>query len=191
MLRASKSTLSSVAQIGARSMTRASLTSVSCGALLSAARPALAAPRLGQCAQSWAQLRHYTPPASSKRVVDEPARVIDYNEMKKLVATHDANTVIVDVREPSEYEQGHIGDAVNIPFKSMPGALGLDPVEFDETLGFEKPSTDKTLVFYCLGGVRSSSAEQLASTYGYQHRMNYMGSYGDWQQQEAQHAGKA
>lgn len=75
--------------------------------------------------------------------------------------------LILDVREPDEYAQGHIPQAVNLPYKSAPGALGLEPEEFHETFGFDKPSTDKALVFYCLGGVRATAAESLAATFGY------------------------
>ncbi|WP_375143006.1 rhodanese-like domain-containing protein [Paenibacillus sp. D2_2] len=36
--------------------------------------------------------------------------------------------VIVDVREPDEFAEGHIPDAKNIPLGSIPGALNLfDP----------------------------------------------------------------
>ncbi|CAN6629514.1 thiosulfate sulfurtransferase Rdl2p, mitochondrial [Trichomonascus vanleenenianus] len=111
---------------------------------------------------------------------DAPAEEVDYNEVKKLSQSNDKNVVIIDVREPEEYAGGHIPNAVNIPFKSCPGALGLDAEEFAETFGFDKPTLDQKLVFYCLAGIRSSAAESLAATYGYQNRLNYKGSYEDW-----------
>ncbi len=88
--------------------------------------------------------------------------------------------VLVDVREPEEYKQGTIPTAVNIPFKSSPGALDLDPEIFEETFGFPKPSLEDELIFFCLAGVRSSASENLAATFGYKKRGNYLGSYGDW-----------
>lgn len=114
-----------------------------------------------------------TPPA---------AKNYDYESIKKIASNPKAypNTLVVDVREPVEYEEGHIPSAVNIPFKSSPGALGLSDDEFEAQFGFKKPDKDKELIFYCLAGVRSSAAEDLANTFGYKNRGNYVGSYEDW-----------
>lgn len=128
---------------------------------------------------------------SASRLVEAPARVIEYPGVKALSESNDPNVVIVDAREPDEYKAGHIPHAVNIPYNSMPGALGLDSAEFESTLGFPKPSVDKTLVFYCHSGIRSTNSEQLASTYGYTKRLNYKGSYEDWVQKEAKETKKA
>lgn len=127
-------------------------------------------------------LRFYS--NSAQRVVDEPARAVEYKDVKKMTTSNDPNVVLVDVREPHEFEAGHIPNAVNIPFQSMPGALGLESAEFESTLGFPKPDPSKNLVFYCQGGVRSTSSEQIASTYGYQNRSNYKGSFADWVERE-------
>lgn len=99
---------------------------------------------------------------------DEPAKKYDFEEISAVVSKPHEDVVIVDVREPDEYKEGHIPSAVNIPVKSSPGALGLEEEEFLDTFGFEKPSTEKQLVFYCLAGVRSTAAEELACTFGYQ-----------------------
>lgn len=116
----------------------------------------------------------------TRRPVDEPAKVVDFKDVNEAISKKDDNLVVVDVREPDEFSHGHIPAAVNIPFRSSPGALGLDAAEFEDAFGFQKPSTNKTLLFYCQAGVRSQGAEQLAATYGYQHRLNYSGSYQDW-----------
>lgn len=103
--------------------------------------------------------------------LDEPAPVIDFTKTKEIVTSapfDDKEYVIVDVREPGEYAAGFIPHALNIPYKSTPGALGLEPEEFQETFGFPKPDPEKNLLFYCLGGVRSTAAETLAATFGYQ-----------------------
>ncbi|TID14952.1 hypothetical protein CANINC_004623 [Pichia inconspicua] len=108
------------------------------------------------------------------------APIIDFNKMKEIVQKNDPNYIIVDVRENDEFEAGHIPHAINLPCKSSPGALGLDPEEFKLTFGFDKPSKDKTLVFYCLAGVRAAISEELAGTFDYEHRLNYSGSFKDW-----------
>lgn len=119
-------------------------------------------------------------PPVSKITTSGPAPIVDFEYVKSLATNPVPNTYLIDVREPSEYAQGYIPTALNIPYKSSPGALGLDEEEFSELFGFPKPPTDGTLVFYCLGGVRSTAAEILADTFGYQKRMNYTGSYKDW-----------
>lgn len=108
------------------------------------------------------------------------APVIEYSKMKEIVGNKDGKYVVVDVREPDEYAAGHIPNAINLPYKSSPGALGLHPDEFKLSFGFDKPSTDKTLVFYCLAGVRSTMSEELAETFGYENRLNYLGSFQNW-----------
>lgn len=122
-------------------------------------RPALSA------VSTWnfGSARRYSPITT-----DEPAQILDFSQVQELVAKKDDQVVFVDVREPSEYAEGHIPSAVNIPVKSSPGALGLEPEEFHDTFGFDKPDTEKTLVFYCVAGIRSTTAEELACTFGYQ-----------------------
>lgn len=113
-------------------------------------------------------------------IENDAAPTIDFNKMKEIALSNDPKYVIVDVREPDEFSAGHIPNAINIPCKSSPGALGLDPEEFNLTFGFDKPPADKTLVFYCLAGVRATMSEELAGTYGYKNRLNYVGSFKDW-----------
>lgn len=144
---------------------------------ISAYRPVLViAPRLGA-------RRSYLVLSSTP-----PAKQYNYDEVKAIVSHPDKHpeTVLVDVREPYEYDEGHIPGAVNIPFKTLPGALALSPEEFQEAFGFAKPLPTNELVFYCLGGVRLAAAEELASTFGYPKRGNYVGSWEDWLSQENQ-----
>lgn len=110
------------------------------------------------------------------------AKLYTYNDVKDLVERPEAhpNTVLIDVREPVEFEEGHIPGAHNVPFKSSPGALDLPAEDFEEIFGFPKPTKDQELVFYCLGGVRSAAAEELANAFGYSKRGNYVGSWEDW-----------
>lgn len=117
------------------------------------------------------------------------ADILKYEDIKKITTNPEKynDTVLIDVREPVEYQEGHIPGAINIPFKSAPGALDLSPEEFTDSFGFEKPSKDQNLIFYCLGGVRSTSAEELAKCFGYLKRGNYVGSYEDWVKQESIH----
>lgn len=108
------------------------------------------------------------------------AKPYSYKDIKELVTTPKKDSLLIDVREPAEFQEGHIPGALNVPFKSSPGAFDLSEEEFEDSFGFQKPDKDSELVFYCLGGVRSTAAEELANSFGYTRRGNYQGSYEDW-----------
>lgn len=115
---------------------------------------------------------------------DTPAKVYDYKDIKNLVTNPDPNRILVDVREPDEVAEYAIPNSINIPYKSTPGALDLSPEEFEDVFKFEKPSKDKELIFYCVAGVRSTAAAELAQIFGYDHLGNYVGSLNDWKAHE-------
>lgn len=69
---------------------------------------------------------------------------------------------LIDVREPGEVELGSIPSSVNLPLSVLPGALHLKPEEFREKYGFEMPSKDQEITFYCRSGKRSSTACDVA-----------------------------
>lgn len=55
------------------------------------------------------------------------AKLYKYEDIKKLAVAPQPDTLLIDVREPVEFNDGHIPGAINIPFKSSPGALDLSP----------------------------------------------------------------
>ncbi len=101
-------------------------------------------------------------------------------QVKAIVESPSDDTLLIDVREPAEYEAGYIPTAINIPISSQPDALFLTPEEFEDRFGFMKPPHQKMLVFYCKAGVRSSSAAALALKDGYSRVGEYRGSWLDW-----------
>ncbi|CAM9019612.1 unnamed protein product [Wickerhamomyces anomalus] len=115
---------------------------------------------------------------------ETPAKIYTYEEIKNLVTNPDPNKLLVDVREPSEVQEYAIPNSINIPYKSTPGALDLSPEEFEDVFKFEKPDKDKELIFYCVAGVRSTAAAELAQIFGYNHLGNYVGSLNDWKAHE-------
>jgi len=60
-----------------------------------------------------------------------------------------------------------IPSAVNVPLSVLSGALHLPPQEFQAQFGFEKPTAEHKLVFYCRSGMRSASAADVAKRNGY------------------------
>ncbi|KAG5355120.1 putative thiosulfate sulfurtransferase [Yarrowia sp. B02] len=119
------------------------------------------------------------------------AKQYSYFDMKKLSeglvdGTAPADTVLIDVREPSEYALGFIPGAHNMPLKSQGFALCKSPEEFESLLGFPKPSVDQHVVFYCQTGVRARVAEQQGEHCGYENRGIYLGSWKEWSELEAE-----
>lgn len=105
---------------------------------------------------------------------------MDFNGVQELLTTTQPDLVVIDVREKAEFDAGHIPNSLNMPFFVAPKALGLDELAFEKQLGFKKPSTDQTLLFYCRSGNRSKRAAATALEYGYEKVSNYPGSYQEW-----------
>ncbi len=61
--------------------------------------------------------------------------------LKKLLRT--SPTLLVDVREQSEYQSGHIPNAINIPLQTLAHSL-------------EQIPHDRPVVLYCSSGYRSA-----------------------------------
>ena len=64
------------------------------------------------------------------------------------------NPLIVDVREPSEYKQGHVNGSLNIP-------LGKLPERINKLEAVKQP-----IVLCCASGMRSGRALQLVKSKG-------------------------
>src|SRR4051795_9329242 len=78
-------------------------------------------------------------------------------------------TVVLDVREPDEYEQGALPGAVHIPRGHLEAQV-------------EGRLLDKTspVVVYCAGGVRSAFAARTLSELGYTDVVSMAGGFGKW-----------
>lgn len=67
------------------------------------------------------------------------------------------NIIIIDVREPFEFAQGHVEGAINIPPQQlMTGAPAL-----------AHTAKDTPLVVYCRSGSRSAVAKNILSSLGF------------------------
>lgn len=80
------------------------------------------------------------------------------------------NPVLVDVRTPEEYAEGHLPGALNIDFKSE-GFLS----SAESTLG-----TDRPVYVYCRSGRRSAAAASQLAEKGYS-VVNLEGGIIDWE----------
>lgn len=81
------------------------------------------------------------------------------------------DAVVIDVREPTEYVEGHLPDSRNIPLSQLPSlASDLEKLK------------DKPLILVCRSGARSSSACSRLIKMGFTNVNNLSGGVGDWAQ---------
>ena len=96
--------------------------------------------------------------ASKPNIVD-----LDRSAIKQGLS--DGSILLVDVREPHEFAEGHIPGSVSHPLST-----------FDATT----IPTDKRVVLSCRSGVRSARAAELAQVAGVDFREHYKGGFKDW-----------
>jgi molybdopterin/thiamine biosynthesis adenylyltransferase/rhodanese-related sulfurtransferase len=77
--------------------------------------------------------------------------------------------LFVDVREPDEWEEGHI-----------PGALYTGRGRLEQRIEGLVPDKSRSLVVYCSGGSRSAFAAKTLSELGYENVVNLAGGFVDW-----------
>ena len=81
----------------------------------------------------------------------------------------DRSPVVLDVREPDEYEQGALADAIHIP-------RGHLEAQIENRL----PDHDAEIIIYCAGGVRSAFAAKTLTELGYPNAVSMDGGFGQW-----------
>jgi len=85
----------------------------------------------------------------------------------------DENLIVLDVRKPTEYANGHIKDALNIPLDEM-----MDPANLSE---FEE---EQNIYVHCAGGYRSVIAASLMKRQGIHNLRNVLGGWNKIKEQE-------
>ena len=86
---------------------------------------------------------------------------------------HDPNLLVVDVRRETEFADGHLEDALNVPLTDM-----TDPAMLAQ---FED---DQNLYVHCAGGYRSVIAASMMKRQGIHNLRNVLGGWGKIKEQE-------
>lgn len=97
-------------------------------------------------------------------------KVVDLDRDAVRRGLADGSMLVIDVREPHEYEAGHIPGAVLHPLS------GFDT----EALAALIRDDARTLVFSCASGVRSVHALRAAQGAGLPIEAHYRGGFKDW-----------
>mgnify|MGYP000265003164 FL=1 len=92
---------------------------------------------------------------------------IDTNEAASRIAT--GGVIVLDVREPDEYEQGALPDALHIPRGHLEAQIEGRIVE-----------KSAPVLVYCAGGVRSAFAAKTLHELGYTNVVSVAGGFGKW-----------
>ena len=90
-------------------------------------------------------------------------RHVSMDDIVKIM-NENKNYVIVDVRTPDQYKEGHIKDAINLP---------LETIEKD--IASKVPKKDTKIVLYCNTGNRSGQAFEKLKKLGYTNVSNAQG----------------
>lgn len=101
-------------------------------------------------------------------VQEAKRRVVEIDAANAIAQHARGDVIFLDVREPNEWNLGHIPGAVHIPR----GELESD-VE-------GAVARDRNIVVYCAGGVRSALAADTLQQMGYEHVTSLRGGIQDW-----------
>lgn len=103
--------------------------------------------------------------------------IVEIDVLKVEKISQDGSQLIVDVREPAEYSEGHIKGAINVP-------RGVLEFRTDSTYPGGIPSLyDKSaeIILYCKSGARSALAAQTLNLLGYKAVFSMAGGFVAWE----------
>jgi len=89
---------------------------------------------------------------------------IEIEEVEKILKN--SGGILVDVRSPKEYEEGH-----------MEGAISIPEYEIKKKAKILLPNKEKVIIVYCSSGGRSKKAKEELKNMGYKHIYNLYNGY--------------
>ncbi|XP_071648917.1 uncharacterized protein [Temnothorax longispinosus] len=117
----------------------------------------------------------------------ENGMALEVNYEQLLEEQKEPNTLIVDIREPSEIsETGALPGSIHIPMGDVRNVFeNFSEEEFQEKYGKPKPTTDTKIIFSCRSGKRSMSMQQTMQKLGYTQAHHYPGGWLEWEEKSA------
>ena len=100
--------------------------------------------------------------------VDSGVGTVESQALAARIASGDA-PLMLDVRSPAEYAEGHLPGAINIPYDELAGRL--------DELGAERSAE---VVVYCRSGRRASLAESVLVESGFSNVLDLNGHWLGW-----------
>ena len=110
-------------------------------------------------------------------VLEAKKDILEFDVMKVNRLIKDSVALLVDVREPDEFAQGHISGAINVPrgvleFRADPG--------YPNAIA-ELSDKSALLILYCRSGARSALAAQVLGLLGYKSVISMAGGFLAWE----------
>ena len=109
-------------------------------------------------------------PSSAITNGEETIRNISAEEAKQILE-NDKDVIVLDVRTPEEFSNGHIKNAINIDFYAP---------EFKGNIA--KLSPDKTYILHCRSGARSSKALNTLKDAGISNILHMNHGFNEWRE---------
>lgn len=100
-------------------------------------------------------------------------------EAQELLAD-ESDTLLLDVRESSEHEQGHIANALLVPRGILEAAA--DPA-YPKHVPQLAAARQRPVLLYCATGGRSAMAAATLQLMGFERVYNLDGGFGRWQEE--------
>lgn len=104
-------------------------------------------------------------------LLNEARQNIDIIDADQTQALLEAGATLLDVREPSEFDLGHLPNAVHVPRGLLEFMVGNHPALQD---------MNKTMVVYCKNGGRSTLATDLLKRMGFSDIHMLAGGFDNW-----------
>lgn len=90
-------------------------------------------------------------------------------ELEELIQLQKEGAIIIDVRSPQEYEEGHINGAILIP-----------EYEIEKSIESKVRDKNQNIVVYCSSGSRSKKAQKILKKLGYENVYNLYNGFIDF-----------
>ena len=97
-----------------------------------------------------------------------PEGFLSVGDVEKMAAAVEAGATVIDVREESEFAEGHIAGAINIPVRTL--GQNLDQIP-----------TDGPVIIYCASGHRAAMATAALHVMGFDNVRVFTAGYGAWE----------
>jgi rhodanese-related sulfurtransferase len=109
-----------------------------------------------------------TAPPGDKPGAKPETHLVEAAEAKQLIA--DKKVVVLDVRTPQEFANGHITGAINLDFRDKDFAAKV-----------AKLDTNKTYLVHCAAGIRSAKACEIMTPLSFKSLYDLKGGLSAWQ----------
>ena len=124
-------------------------------------------------------LTEEAPLENAQENIEETALIDNSSEVELIIEDVDADkfkaistkegTIILDVRTPEEFNEGHVTGAININFYGEGFEAALDTL-----------AKDKNVVVYCMAGGRSGKTSRLLNDKGFSKVYNLENGFGNY-----------